>query len=130
MSNNLSFEGRIGKDAVIHGNGERKVISWTVASDEGWGDKKQTNWFQCKIWFDGKNEKATARAEKVLGVLKKGNAITVLRSSLTTSIYNDKTDLVATIQNMSDFTITRYKETSNNDAPAGDDAGGSDEIPF
>lgn len=51
MSIIISGVGRIGKDAVVRstGNGDA-VTGFSLAMDSGWGDKKQTLWFDCSGW--------------------------------------------------------------------------------
>lgn len=49
--------GRIGKDAELRTTqGGQDVCGFTIASDQGFGDKKQTNWFRVSLW--GKRGKA------------------------------------------------------------------------
>lgn len=62
--------GRIGKGAVTRfTQGGEPVTGWSLAVDSGFGDKKQTLWFDCSLW--GK------RGEKVCDYLKKGAQIGV-----------------------------------------------------
>lgn len=43
--------GRIGKDAVTRSTGSGdQVTGFSLAMDNGWGDKKQTLWFDCSGW--------------------------------------------------------------------------------
>ena len=50
--------GRIGKDAVVRAAGSDKVTGFSLAMDNGFGDKKQTIWFDCSGW--GKRYEAVA----------------------------------------------------------------------
>lgn len=51
MSNVIAFSGRLGEDATKRTTpGGASVLSFSVASDTGYGDKKQTQWFRCAIW--------------------------------------------------------------------------------
>lgn len=80
--NKISFDGRLAADAELrYTNGGDAVLSFRVASDIGFGDKKVTNWFQCQIW--GK------RAEAIAPMLTKGLPVTVY-GSLTLREYDDK----------------------------------------
>jgi single-strand DNA-binding protein len=43
--------GRVGKDAVTRStSGGDPVTGFPLAMDNGWGDKKQTLWFDCSGW--------------------------------------------------------------------------------
>ena len=54
--------GRLGKDAEVRQTQNSTVAGFSVAVDVGYGDRKQTFWFDCSIW--GK------RAESGLIVLR------------------------------------------------------------
>lgn len=68
--NSISFDGRVVADAELRytPSGD-PVLSFRVASDIGYGERKSTNWFQCQIW--GK------RAESIKDYLMKGQQVTV-----------------------------------------------------
>lgn len=42
--------GRLGKDAEVRQAGNSTVAGFSVATDVGYGDRKQTLWFDCSIW--------------------------------------------------------------------------------
>ena len=65
-----TFSGRVGADPETRKtqNGET-VLSFRVANDVGFGDRKTTQWVDCSYW--GK------RAEAVSRFIKKGDKITV-----------------------------------------------------
>jgi single-strand DNA-binding protein len=65
-----TFSGRVGADAELRTtqSGE-KVLSFRVANDIGFGDRRTTQWVDCSMW--GK------RAESVANYVKKGDKITV-----------------------------------------------------
>ena len=65
-----TFSGRVGADAGLRTtqSGE-KVLSFRVANDIGFGDRKTTQWVDCSYW--GK------RAEAVSSYVRKGDKITV-----------------------------------------------------
>ncbi|MFK5283944.1 single-stranded DNA-binding protein, partial [Lacticaseibacillus paracasei] len=67
---NLTLAGNIGKRAELRktGNGE-SVAGFSVAVDDGFGDKKRTLWFDVSIW--GK------RAETLAPMLTKGGKVCV-----------------------------------------------------
>ena len=65
-----TFSGRVGADAELRTtqSGE-KVLSFRVANDIGFGDRKTTQWVDCSFWG--------RRAEAVANYVKKGDKITV-----------------------------------------------------
>jgi len=42
--------GRLGKDAEVKEVNGKKVLEFTIAVDQGFGDKKTTLWIQCSKW--------------------------------------------------------------------------------
>jgi len=69
MSNVISFTGTLGRDAEIRNTPDgNTVLQFTVANNNGFGDKKTTIWFRVSLW--GK------RAEGPLkNYLKKGQQV-------------------------------------------------------
>jgi single-strand DNA-binding protein len=62
--------GRLGKDAETKTtSGGQTVTSFTVATDSGFGDKKQTHWVACALWGD--------RGAKIAQYLLKGSMVAV-----------------------------------------------------
>lgn len=81
----ITIAGRIGKDAETRTTqGGDQVTGFTVAVDEGFGDKKRTLWFDCSQW--GKRGAAVAQ------YLTKGTSVTVT-GDLSTREYEGKTYL-------------------------------------
>lgn len=80
--NSITFDGRLAADAELRytPSGE-PVLSFRVASDIGYGEKKTTNWFQCQVW--GK------RGESLKQYLAKGQQVTVY-GQLTLREWQDK----------------------------------------
>lgn len=67
----LTATGRVGKDAELRSlNSGDKILSFSVGSDIGYGDKKQTIWLDCSIFG--------ARGEKLTQYLTKGTSVTVI----------------------------------------------------
>jgi single-strand DNA-binding protein len=67
----LTATGRLGKDAELRTtNDGTKILSFSVGSDMGYGDRKQTIWLDCSIFG--------ARGEKLAQYLTKGNQVTVI----------------------------------------------------
>ena len=130
---NITIAGNIGKSAEVRTAGQGKVTGWTVAVDDGWGDKKTTIWFDCNWWGQ--------RGEKVAQYIQKGGKITVA-GELSKREHDGKTYLTV---NVSDVTLQSkadgggqsgdqgggYGTASHNDS-GGYGGGGlpDDEIPF
>lgn len=84
--------GRLGKDCRIGNAGGTAVCNFPLAVDSGYGDKKQTLWFDCSLW--GK------RAESGLtGYLKKGQQVAVT-GELGTREYEGKTYLTLRVADL------------------------------
>lgn len=79
--NSLTVTGRLGKDAETRSVGETTVTGFSVASDIGYGDKKQTIWLDCSVW--GK------RGSALQEYLVKGTKVTVV-GELSEREYTDK----------------------------------------
>lgn len=80
--NSITFDGRVVADAELrYTPGGDPVLSFRVASDIGFGDKKTTNWFACQVW--GK------RGESLKDYLTKGQQVTVY-GQLTLREWQDK----------------------------------------
>lgn len=89
---NLTIAGRIGKDAVIRTTqGGDKVTSWSVAVDEGFGDRKRTLWFDASMWGQ--------RGEKLAEYLTKGSNVTV-SGELSTREHDGKTYLTIRVNDV------------------------------
>lgn len=67
---NVTVAGRLGKDAELRQAGSSQVCSFSVAGDTGFGDKKQSHWFNCSLW--GNQGAALQR------YLLKGQQVTVI----------------------------------------------------
>jgi len=76
--------GRLGRDPETKEVGGDTVASFSVASDQGYGEKKTTNWVRVSVW--GK------RGLKLAQMLTKGDRVAV-RGSLETSEKDGKTYL-------------------------------------
>lgn len=77
----IQITGRVGQDAEIRQAGSSEVTSFNVAVDQGFGDKKLTNWFRVSIWGE--------RGRKLAGHILKGNKIAVA-GDLEIGEYNGK----------------------------------------
>jgi single-strand DNA-binding protein len=80
---NVTVVGNLGKDPEIRSTGSgKKVASFSVAVDQGYGESKRTEWINVIAW-----EKLADLSEKFL---KKGKTI-ALSGTLQTSSWDDKT---------------------------------------
>lgn len=121
----ITIFGGIGKDAQTRTTqGGDKVTSFSVAVDEGFGDKKRTIWFDCSLWGQ--------RGEKLAQYLTKGSRVCVT-GDMSTREHEGRTYL--TIR-AADVTLAggsqREDGPQHNDramrAPPRDDL--QDEVPF
>ena len=46
----ITVAGRLGKDSELRQAGSSQVLSFSVAGDTGFGDRKQSHWFNCSLW--------------------------------------------------------------------------------
>lgn len=127
----ITIAGNIGKSAELRNtqNGE-KVAGFTVAVDDGFGDRKRTLWFDVSIW--GK------RAETLAPMLTKGGKVCV-SGDLSTREHDGKTYLTV---RANEVTLMSPRDRGGEDHPPrgrneprqdGYAAGGhalDDEIPF
>jgi single-strand DNA-binding protein len=113
MSINLVVvTGRLGKDPEIRSTSSGKsVTSFSLAVDEGYGDKKSTLWVYCEAW--------DKTAEAIGRLVTKGSRVTV-QGSLREDSWTDndgnkksRTKIVAQKVDIIDF-IDKEK---NDDAP-------------
>lgn len=82
---NVTIAGRLGKDAVLRRTQSGDpVLSFSVATDDGYGQNKRTLWFDVSVW--GK------RGEALSDHLTKGSAVSVA-GDLSTREYEGKTYL-------------------------------------
>lgn len=47
---NVTVAGRLGKDSELRQAGNSQVLGFSLAGDTGFGDRKQSHWFNCSIW--------------------------------------------------------------------------------
>ena len=102
---NITIAGGITRDAELRTAGSDKVLGFSVAVSEGFGDKKRTLYFDCNLW--GK------RGETLAGMLTKGSKVAVA-GDLSTRDHNGKTYL----------TIRANEVTLMGGGQRNDDAGG------
>ncbi|MGR2662426.1 single-stranded DNA-binding protein [Chromobacterium haemolyticum] len=80
--NSITFDGRLAADAELrYTQSGDPILTFRVASDIGFGERKSTNWFSCQVW--GK------RGESLKNYLVKGQQVTVY-GQLTLREWEDK----------------------------------------
>ena len=123
---NIVIAGNIGKSAEIRNAGQSKVTGWTVAVDDGWGDKKTTIWFDCNWWG--------TRGEKVAPYIQKGGKITV-SGELSKREHEGKTYLTVNVndvelQSKGDGGRSGGSSGGYDQSPQGGSVVDLDEVPF
>jgi single-strand DNA-binding protein len=108
----IVIAGNIGKSAEVRTAGQGKVTGWTVAVDDGWGDKKTTIWFDCNWWGQ--------RGEKVAQYIQKGGKITV-SGELSKREHDGKTYLTV---NVSEVTLQSKADGGQTGNAGGNQGGG------
>ena len=81
----VTIIGNLGKDAELKDINGKRLASFSVADQSGFGDNKQTNWYSVTIW-DG------LAKTNFVDYLKKGQKVMVV-GELSTREYNGKTYL-------------------------------------
>lgn len=89
----ITISGKIGRDAETRQTGSNEVTSFTMAVDQGYGERKQTNWFRVSVW----GKKGSGASPYLL----KGGVVTVV-GELEVGEYEGKTQLNV---RASDFTL-------------------------
>lgn len=107
----ITISGRIGKDAETRDTQGGTVTSFNVAVDQGFGDRKTTNWFRVSAW----GKKGAGAAPYLL----KGGVVTVV-GELEFGEYEGKQQLNV---RASDFTLP--PKASGGQSQARDDGWGS-----
>jgi len=125
----VSIAGRIGKGAETRRtqNGDA-VTSFSVAVDDGYGERKSTIWFDCSLW--GK------RGESLANHLTKGTAVS-LSGDLGKREHEGKTYLTVRVNELTlqgggerKAEQSAQKQQSYGDASGGNAPDLNDEIPF
>ena len=122
--NSLTVVGKVGKDAVLRHAGDKPVLSFSVASDAGWGDRKKTTWLDCSLW--GK------RGESLAKNILKGDKILVI-GEMSTREHDGKTYVTLDVKEVEllggkrEDSQPSSRQQERNSSEAGFDDG---EIPF
>lgn len=104
----IVIAGRLGKAAELRRTqGGDPILSFPVAVDDGYGDRKKTLWFDCSLW--GK------RGQSLEGHLAKGTAVTV-SGDFSTREHDGKTYLQVRVN---DLTLQGGKSQSDRPSQSG-----------
>ena len=115
--NNATITGRLGQDPEVKTYGDNKMlVKFSIATNDGFGDKKKTNWHNCTAF--GKP------AEIISKYVKKGNEICINGSI----DYNEHEGKRYTSINVNNFTLIGGKSESNSSEPTKQEATASDEV--
>ena len=116
--NNITIAGKIGKDAVTrHTANDKAVTGFSLADDQGYGDKKTTVWYDCSLWGE--------RGTKLAQYLVKGQSVTVA-GTLGTREHEGKTYLTVNVQEVA----LQGGKKSEGGAPSKADTFEGDDVPF
>ena len=120
--NVCSFDGHIGKDAVLRKAGTRDVASFSVGHSERYGDKG-TMWLNCSLFGD--------RAQKLSQYLTKGKFV-IVTGSISQRTYEVNGETRHSLDlNVTDITFAPRSGGSQNDTQSrvNDDDDDAD-VPF
>lgn len=67
--NKVILEGRVGSIQELKTVGENKVLNFSLATNDGYGDNSKTNWHNCSLW--------NKSAENFNRFIKKGQGVIV-----------------------------------------------------
>ena len=122
---NITIAGGITRDAELRTAGSDKVLGFSVAVSEGFGDKKRTLYFDCNLW--GK------RGETLASMLTKGSKVAVA-GDLSTREHNGKTYLTIRANEVTLMGGGQRNDDAGQGYGGGQSSGGrsdmDDEIPF
>jgi single-strand DNA-binding protein len=123
----ITITGRVGGDAETRQAGSGTVTNFSCAVDQGWGDKKTTNWFRVAIWGE--------RGSKLQPYIKKGEKVAVT-GDLIIGEYNGKPQYEVRANDVDCFMSGKKsddaapQECQQRAQPAAFDADLDDEVPF
>lgn len=103
----VTIIGNLGKDAEIKDINGKRLASFSIADQSGFGDNKQTNWYSVNIW-DG------LAKTNFVDYLKKGQKVMVV-GELSTKEYNGKTYLE--VKRVYDINLCGGQNQQQNTAP-------------
>ena len=139
MTATISGTGRVLTDPVLRKAGSNDVLNFRYAMENGYGDKKKSEFFQCTLWG--------ARAVSMQNYITKGTYLTVLGAEFSTREYETNGEKRVSLElKLEKFDLgprTTGSDDRRADAPASQTTGQSqngaavnqandfdDEIPF
>lgn len=121
----ITITGGLGRDSEIkQTQGGQSILTFSVGSSQGYGDKKKTNWFRCTVWGD--------RGAKIAQYLLKGVKVTV-QGNLEIGEYEGKPQFdirVNEVEFQSRADNAGHQAPARQAAPAYGDASLDDDVPF
>ena len=112
--NNCVFSGRLARDPEVRNVGQNTVLTFSIANDTGFGDKKTTNWIRCSFW----------NRDRLAQYLHKGDSVTV-SGEISLHEYNGKSSLELRV---SDLVLPpRQRDVSPSPQPSAQQV---DSVPF
>jgi single-strand DNA-binding protein len=121
----IAITGRVGSEPETRTVGSGTVTNFSCAVDQGWGDKKQTNWFRVAIWGD--------RGPKLAPYIKKGEKVAVT-GELVIGEYNGKPQFEVRAADVDCFMAGKGEQGGGGSVPSRQsvhaDADLDDSVPF
>ncbi|WP_296643019.1 single-stranded DNA-binding protein [Roseinatronobacter sp.] len=123
MSCLISGTGRIVNEPQLRNGGGTDVLNFRFAMENGFGDKKQTTFFNVALW--GK------RAASMTNVLEKGTFLAVHGAELSTREYEKDGQTRTSLElRLDKFDLGPRSSNGNGGQTSGSAAHDDDEIPF
>lgn len=104
----IILTGRAGGNAETRDAGGNTVTSFNLAVDQGYGDRKTTNWFRISIWGD--------RGAKLREHIRKGDKLAVT-GELTIGEYNGKAQYEVRAADIDPFMAPKREADGSQGAP-------------
>ena len=120
----ITVTGGLGRDAELkQTQGGDSILSFSVGSSQGYGDKKSTNWFRCTVW--GK------RGASIAQYLTKATKVTV-QGELTIGEYDGKAQFDIRVNEVEWQRNDAPRQAADTPAQGGswDDTDLDDSVPF
>ena len=115
----IAITGRVGSAPETRTVGSGTVTNFSCAVDQGWGDKKQTNWFRVAIWGE--------RGSKLAPYITKGEKVAVT-GELEIGEYNGKPQYEVRASDVDCFMSGKQTQDATQREPAPADL--DDDVPF
>lgn len=125
--NKIIISGHLGKDAETTNLGESNVTKFSIATSDGWGDKKTTNWHNIVAWNKEKLAPYLVKGSKLIVVGRLENRSWTAKDGSTrwaTEIVAEEIEFAGEKKEQS----TRESQITSFESQDG--SGGNDELPF